>query len=111
MYASCSCVAYVVQFIYRKFDYENFLSTLLLPMSSRAAGFALRAFNIELAQVIMMHNNIRIWCLFLNAYAVVLLTSMLAKNETDNVFIFLLCCRVDDQIPNAVLYRCGHVDD
>jgi len=36
----------------RKYDYENFLSTLLLPTaSSRAAAFALRAFYIELAQV------------------------------------------------------------
>jgi len=37
---------------YRKSDYENYLSTLLLPtLSSRTAAFVLRAFYIELAQV------------------------------------------------------------
>jgi len=36
----------------RKYDYENYLSTLLLPkVSSQAATFVLRAFYIELAQV------------------------------------------------------------
>jgi len=36
----------------RKYDYENYLSTLLLPtVNSRAAAFALRAFYVELAQV------------------------------------------------------------
>ena len=38
--------------ICRKYDYENYLSTLLLQtVSGRAAAFVLRAFYIELAQV------------------------------------------------------------
>jgi len=44
----------------RKYDYENYLSTLLLPAaSSRAAAFVLRAFYIELAQVVenLFHIN------------------------------------------------------
>lgn len=35
----------------RKSDYENFLCTLLLPHSIRSAAFAIRAFNVEVAQV------------------------------------------------------------
>ncbi|KAL5022784.1 hypothetical protein ScPMuIL_001939 [Solemya velum] len=35
----------------RKFDYENFLSSLLYPESVRTTSFAVRAFNIELAQI------------------------------------------------------------
>ncbi|XP_076749962.1 NADH dehydrogenase (ubiquinone) complex I, assembly factor 6 homolog sicily [Xylocopa sonorina] len=35
----------------RKHDYENFLCTLLLSREFRAAAFAIRAFNIEVAQV------------------------------------------------------------
>ncbi|KAI4503418.1 hypothetical protein M0802_001640 [Mischocyttarus mexicanus] len=35
----------------RKNDYENFLSTLLLPKNIKSAGFAIRAFNVEIAQV------------------------------------------------------------
>ncbi|XP_015190055.1 PREDICTED: NADH dehydrogenase (ubiquinone) complex I, assembly factor 6 isoform X2 [Polistes dominula] len=35
----------------RKNDYENFLCTLLLPKNIKAAGFAIRAFNVEIAQV------------------------------------------------------------
>ncbi|KAF7246099.1 NADH dehydrogenase (ubiquinone) complex I, assembly factor 6 [Varanus komodoensis] len=34
----------------RKRDYEGFLSSLLLPAGSRSSAFALKAFNIELAQ-------------------------------------------------------------
>lgn len=37
-------------FFYRKRDYEGFLCTLLLPAESRTSAFALRAFNVELAQ-------------------------------------------------------------
>ena len=36
---------------YRNLDYENYLTVLLLPKSSRAAAFAVRAFNVELARV------------------------------------------------------------
>ncbi|XP_006859268.1 PREDICTED: NADH dehydrogenase (ubiquinone) complex I, assembly factor 6 [Chrysochloris asiatica] len=35
----------------RKRDYEGYLCSLLLPAESRSAAFALRAFNVELAQV------------------------------------------------------------
>ncbi|KAM3840812.1 NADH dehydrogenase (ubiquinone) complex I, assembly factor 6 isoform 1-T1 [Vipera latastei] len=35
----------------RKRDYEGFLCALLLPAESRASVFALRAFNVELAQI------------------------------------------------------------
>ncbi|XP_035723510.1 NADH dehydrogenase (ubiquinone) complex I, assembly factor 6-like [Vespa mandarinia] len=35
----------------RKRDYENFLCTLLLPNNIKAAGSAIRAFNVEIAQV------------------------------------------------------------
>lgn len=37
-------------FFYRKRDYEGFLCSLLLPVESRTSAFALRAFNVELAQ-------------------------------------------------------------
>ncbi|XP_069710481.1 NADH dehydrogenase (ubiquinone) complex I, assembly factor 6 isoform X2 [Phaenicophaeus curvirostris] len=35
----------------RKCDYEGFLCSLLLPAESRTSAFALRAFNVELAQI------------------------------------------------------------
>lgn len=35
----------------RRCDYENFLCTLLLPHRIKAAAFAIRAFNVEVAQV------------------------------------------------------------
>ncbi|XP_032679148.1 NADH dehydrogenase (ubiquinone) complex I, assembly factor 6 isoform X2 [Odontomachus brunneus] len=35
----------------RNSDYENFLCTLLLPHNIRSAAFAIRAFNVEVAQV------------------------------------------------------------
>ncbi|XP_071410232.1 NADH dehydrogenase (ubiquinone) complex I, assembly factor 6 isoform X3 [Pithys albifrons albifrons] len=35
----------------RKRDYEGFLCSLLLPADSRTSAFALRAFNVELAQI------------------------------------------------------------
>ncbi|XP_064910107.1 NADH dehydrogenase (ubiquinone) complex I, assembly factor 6 isoform X2 [Columba livia] len=35
----------------RKRDYEGFLCSLLLPAESRTSAFALRAFNVELAQI------------------------------------------------------------
>ncbi|PNJ44393.1 NDUFAF6 isoform 12, partial [Pongo abelii] len=34
----------------RKRDYEGYLCSLLLPAESRSSVFALRAFNVELAQ-------------------------------------------------------------
>lgn len=35
----------------RRNDYENFLCTLLLPHNIKSAAFAIRAFNVEVAQV------------------------------------------------------------
>ncbi|KAK2588016.1 hypothetical protein KPH14_004090 [Odynerus spinipes] len=35
----------------RKKDYENFLCTLLLPANIKGAGFVIRAFNVEIAQI------------------------------------------------------------
>lgn len=40
----------IILCISRKRDYEGFLCALLLPAESRASVFALRAFNVELAQ-------------------------------------------------------------
>lgn len=40
----------IFSFFYRKRDYEGFLCSLLLPTESRTSAFALRAFNVELAQ-------------------------------------------------------------
>lgn len=37
--------------VFRKFDYENYLCILLLPHSIRSTAFAVRAFNVELAQI------------------------------------------------------------
>ncbi|XP_012056477.1 PREDICTED: NADH dehydrogenase (ubiquinone) complex I, assembly factor 6 [Atta cephalotes] len=41
---------YCLQLV-RKNDYENFLCTLLLPRSIKSTAFAVRAFNVEVAQV------------------------------------------------------------
>uniref|UniRef100_T1IUF8 NADH dehydrogenase (ubiquinone) complex I, assembly factor 6 n=1 Tax=Strigamia maritima TaxID=126957 RepID=T1IUF8_STRMM len=35
----------------RRYDFENFLCSLLLPSNIRSTAFAIRAFNIEIAQV------------------------------------------------------------
>ncbi|XP_064555057.1 NADH dehydrogenase (ubiquinone) complex I, assembly factor 6 homolog [Drosophila montana] len=35
-----------------KFDYENYLTTLLLPKELRPAAFALRAFNVEVSRAV-----------------------------------------------------------
>ncbi|CAE1151753.1 NDUFAF6 [Acanthosepion pharaonis] len=37
--------------IVRKSDFENYLCTLLYPKQIRTSGFALRAFNVEIAQI------------------------------------------------------------
>ncbi|CAG0914941.1 unnamed protein product [Notodromas monacha] len=47
---STSSWEYCVDLV-KKGDYENYLCTLLLPETSRAASFAVRAFNIEVARV------------------------------------------------------------
>jgi NADH dehydrogenase [ubiquinone] 1 alpha subcomplex assembly factor 6 len=36
---------------HRKYDYESYLATLLIRKDLKRTGFALRAFNVELAQV------------------------------------------------------------
>ncbi|XP_050510408.1 NADH dehydrogenase (ubiquinone) complex I, assembly factor 6 [Diabrotica virgifera virgifera] len=41
------CLNYV-----KKYDYENFVCTLLLENSTRASALAVRSFNIEIAQVV-----------------------------------------------------------
>ncbi|KAL7744749.1 hypothetical protein ACLKA6_007051 [Drosophila palustris] len=44
-YCSKYCMGLV-----EKYDYENYLSTLLLPKELRPAAFALRAFNVEISR-------------------------------------------------------------
>lgn len=46
-----SCYNVLTFSISRKRDYENFLCTLLLPNNIKTAGFVIRAFNVEIAQV------------------------------------------------------------
>jgi len=41
----------------KKSDYENYLATLLLPLSIQRAAFGLRACNIEMAQVQEVTSN------------------------------------------------------
>lgn len=48
--ASKSTSAYCVDSV-KKYDYENFVCTLLLQNSARSAAFAIRSFNIEIAQI------------------------------------------------------------
>lgn len=38
-------------FIFRKYDYENFLCTLLLKTNARSSAIAIRAFNVEIARL------------------------------------------------------------
>ena len=38
-------------YAYRKSDYDHYLCSLLLPKSVQPAVFAIRAFNVEVAQV------------------------------------------------------------
>ncbi|XP_066596042.1 NADH dehydrogenase (ubiquinone) complex I, assembly factor 6 isoform X2 [Prorops nasuta] len=47
----CVLQAYKTLMNCRKKDYENFLCSLLLPERILAAGFAIRAFNVEIAQI------------------------------------------------------------
>lgn len=44
------CFLSLLFLLSRKRDYEGFLCSLLLPAESRPSAFALRAFNVELAQ-------------------------------------------------------------
>lgn len=43
---------------FRKMDYENFIVGLLMPAASRRAYFAIRAFNIETANIKELAKNI-----------------------------------------------------
>lgn len=46
------CLIVILLLIFpRKCDYENFLCTLLLPREIRTVAFAIRAFNVEVAQI------------------------------------------------------------
>ncbi|XP_064610533.1 NADH dehydrogenase (ubiquinone) complex I, assembly factor 6-like [Liolophura sinensis] len=45
-----STSAYCAELV-RKYDYENFLATLLYPKTYRSAAFAIRSLNVEIAQV------------------------------------------------------------
>ena len=40
-------------YCFRKSDYENYICTLLYPSAYRTSAFALRALNVELAQVFL----------------------------------------------------------
>lgn len=42
---------FIAVIFYRKHDFENYLCTLLLHKSIRRTGFAVRAFNIEIATI------------------------------------------------------------
>lgn len=53
----------------RKNDYENFLCTLLLPHSIKSAAFAVRAFNVEVAQVEDQVSDSRIGAMRLQFWA------------------------------------------
>ncbi|RTG90537.1 NADH dehydrogenase [ubiquinone] 1 alpha subcomplex assembly factor 6 [Schistosoma bovis] len=44
--------------IVQKYDYENYLCSLLLPGSRRNFALALRAFNVELAQICDRSENL-----------------------------------------------------
>ncbi|XP_068942701.1 NADH dehydrogenase (ubiquinone) complex I, assembly factor 6 isoform X3 [Petaurus breviceps papuanus] len=45
----------------RKRDYEGYLCCLLLPEEARSSAFALRAFNVELAQAVKRHDLTKRW--------------------------------------------------
>ncbi|KAH8276079.1 hypothetical protein KR018_002376 [Drosophila ironensis] len=40
-----------------KYDYENYLTTLLLPRELRRAAFAIRAFNVEISRSVSGHRS------------------------------------------------------
>lgn len=42
---------FCLRFSNRKFDYENFLCTLLMNGESRRDALAIRAFNVEIAKI------------------------------------------------------------
>ena len=42
---------FCLHFSLRKFDYENFLCTLLINGESRRDALAIRAFNVEIAKI------------------------------------------------------------
>ncbi|XP_076381722.1 NADH dehydrogenase (ubiquinone) complex I, assembly factor 6 homolog sicily isoform X3 [Megalopta genalis] len=44
----------------KKYDHENFLCTLSLPSKPRSAAFAIRAFNVEVAQIQDQTNDSKI---------------------------------------------------
>jgi len=63
----------------RKSDYENFLCTLLLPRNIKSAAFAVRAFNVEVAQVEDQVSDSKIGAMRLQFW-----TDALNKTYNDN---------------------------
>lgn len=57
MQSHSDCVALVssctkiFELFFRVNDFENYLCTLQLPKHARSTGFAVRAFNVEVAKV------------------------------------------------------------
>lgn len=47
-------------FVYRKYDFENYLCTIYLRPKDRACAFAVRAFNIEVANIEGQVSNVSI---------------------------------------------------
>lgn len=66
-------------YLFRKSDYENFLCTLLLPRSIKSAALAIRAFNVEVAQVEDQVNDSRIGAMRLQFW-----TDALNETYNDN---------------------------
>lgn len=58
-----------IYYLSRKNDYENFLCTLLLPHRIKSAAFAVRAFNVEVAQVEDQVRDSRIGAMRLQFWA------------------------------------------
>jgi len=63
----------------RKSDYENFLCTLLLPHNIKSVAFAVRAFNVEVAQVEDQVSDSKIGAMRLQFW-----TDALNKTYNDN---------------------------
>ena len=51
MVVLCTDYRYFGLHLCRKHDYENYLCCLLLPKQQQRVAFAVRAFNVEVAQV------------------------------------------------------------
>lgn len=58
-----------IYYLSRRNDYENFLCMLLLPRGIKSAAFAIRAFNVEVAQVEDQVSDSRIGAMRLQFWA------------------------------------------